>query len=422
MNSSNRALKKVETRANEKLDTNTIARLGLSREEFQDMSKSKYNCTIEDFVELNQELVVAKINQNMSILNIEGYEDFPVKKDDLIVMRMINFIKLFHKNRVSPTNLFKRFYNTYRGEDLNNKNIGIWIYNAGIGDVIFISSVLRQLKIKYPRCYITMFVPQPYMEFVNSWGLANMVMSNVFHFKYFYNCDYHLNFEFIIRSKEGELFNCYYNLFRRSFLQVSVKEAYPQFPPDPAFRKLWINILKEKNIDNFIIVNFNSSNPMRCGSDKFSNNVLDMLKEYNIIFIDNKFVNDKIDKLIEGRSNCYNFTMLSGGILQSIALVSLARIVISVDTGMAHFSVGVGTPLFGIYGPFPAENRIATYPNTKWVNAYCPSGKGSCCEHDCFFCEYWDNNGPECYNNIDLNKMKKDIDELVNLDINKKLF
>jgi ADP-heptose:LPS heptosyltransferase len=384
----------------EYLSVEVINRLGLTIEEFKLMSLKKPN-NMGEYINLPSEVVVAKVEKDLEILNLESIENFPVKKDTYLFLRMSNFIKLFNKGHILPTSIFKQVYKPYTGQDLNNKHLLVWVFNAGIGDIVFQLTVLRLLKIKFPRLYITYAVPKDYIEFIKSINIVDNVIINIFEAKLLLTSDYHLHFEGLIRSGLGEHTNIYKLLAERVYLNNTLEELYPQFPPNPIYRKVWEIELKNRNIDEFIIINFNSNNPMRGASSNFKNKLLDKFKEKIIVFIDHPRNSYNIDKLIKGRDNCYNFSDLSKNLIQSVSLLSLAKLVISVDTGLIHLAAAVGTPTFGIYGPFPGELRVLSYPNSKFINGLCRLNK-SCMEHDKFKCDYWNIDGPECYDNIDL--------------------
>ena len=409
---------KNAARANEKLDISIIAKLGLTRDEFQEFSKAKPNDP-ESYIEVNPEMVIAKIKHDAILLNMEKVEKFPVKKGEYYMMRMINFIQLYNKDRVEPTPFFKKYYNTYRGEDLNNKCLFVWVYGAGIGDMLFQQAILRDLKIKYPRVFITFAVPTNHIEFVKSWGTVDRVVSNITPVSHFLNADYHLNFEFVIRSKKGFEENVYLNFAKRASIKnFSKPNAVPQISVNPEYRRHWIKELEKRKIKKSIILNFNSGNPMRIPRPKFRqdflNELLDKFKDYHIIFIDSKDKVPEINKLIKHSINpkrCFNASNRSDNLISSTSLVSLSDCVISVDTGLTHIAAAVGVPLYGIYGPFPANIRISTYPNTKWIesNLEC----APCMEHDLTDCSNSKGGYPLCYDQYNMDEMVNEIKELL---------
>jgi heptosyltransferase I len=63
-------------------------------------------------------------------------------------------------------------------------------------------------------------------------------------------------------------------------------------------------------------------------------------------------------------------------ITQLIALMAVARVVVSNDTGPGHIAVAVGTPTAMIFGPTnPA--RVGPYGKPEWVAAVNPFGRGT---------------------------------------------
>jgi len=400
-------------KANEQLDVEVIYKLGLTRDEFQEFSKPKPDFP-KEYISINPEMVVAKIKHDAILLNMEKVDRFAVKKGEYYLMRMINFIQLYNKDRVEPTHFFKKYYNSYNGEDLNNKSILVWVYNAAVGDLLFQQAILLEIKKKYPRVFITFAVPTHHIPFIQSWNTVDRVVSNITQVTHFLNSDYHLNFEFVIRSKSGFEENVYKNFAMRASLDNHI--TYPQIPPNPEYRRYWTRIL---NDTKFIILNFNSGNPMRIPRPLFRKELLNKLidDDYKIIFIDKneKEINDGINKLIRHSKNpkrCLNLSNKSVDIISSISLISLAKLVVTVDTGMVHMAAAVGVPVYGIYGPFPGHIRLSTYPNTKWIDN--PDLNCSPCnEHDLSKCHNSKGGFPICYDQYDMDKMVGEIKSLI---------
>jgi ADP-heptose:LPS heptosyltransferase len=400
----------------ESLSIENILKLGLTKEEFEEFSNDKPN-EVMDYVDINPEMVVARIKHDCKLLNIEQFKEFAAKKGQYLIMRMVNFIQLLDKDRVEPTPFFKKYYRSYKGEDLNNKSVLCWVYNAGIGDMLFQQAIIRHLKIKYPRMHFTFAVPQQYIEFIKSWGIIDRVIPNVFEVSHFMNADYHLNFEFVIRSKRGFEENVYKCFADRAFLKIGFHDAYPSIPTLPEAKLYWKNILKKKNINNFIICQFTSANKMRNPRPKFRGDILNkLIKEgYKIVFVDHPSKNEDINKLIKHSKNpkqCFNFTNKSDTLVTSAALMSMADLVLSVDTGAIHMAAALGIPAYGIYGPFNGYIRLATYPNCKWID---PIGLDCipCLEHDLEACDNHSQGYPKCYDLLDQDKIIKEIKVLL---------
>ena len=407
---------KNAARANEKLDVDTINKLGLSRDEFRAFSGPKPN-EPQEYIEVMPEMVVAKIKHDATLLNMEKVDRFPVKKGEYYLMRMINFIQLYNKDRVEPTHFFKKYYKSYKGENLNNKCLFVWVYQSGFGDLLFQQAILRDLKRKYPRVFITFAVPTHQMQFVQSWGTVDRVVSNITSVNHFLNADYHLNFEFVIRAKKGFEENVDRNFATRASIKdFSKGDAHPQIPVNPEYRRFWIKELDKRKIKDFIILNYNSGNPMRIPRPKFRIGLLNKLidQDYNIVFIDSLDKYEEIRKLIRSSKNpkkCFNFIKKSDSIVSSTSLVSLAKCVVSVDTGLAHIATAVGTPLYGIYGPFHGYIRVSTYPDCKWVDSDLECAP--CLEHDLENCTNSKNGYPLCYDKYDQDKMVEEIKTLI---------
>ena len=73
--------------------------------------------------------------------------------------------------------------------------------------------------------------------------------------------------------------------------------------------------------------------------------------------------------LVDEPMKNFNFCKHSKSIDYSIALTSLSQGVVATDSALGHIAASMDIPCFGIYGPFPGEIRLKTYPKAAWVDA-----------------------------------------------------
>jgi ADP-heptose:LPS heptosyltransferase len=74
-----------------------------------------------------------------------------------------------------------------------------------------------------------------------------------------------------------------------------------------------------------------------------------------------------------------NFAPYSTSLDMSISLLNFAQLTIAPDTSMVHIAAGLRCPILGVYGAFPGEIRMSTYPNADWVEP--PGGDTSICKY-----------------------------------------
>ena len=98
------------------------------------------------------------------------------------------------------------------------------------------------------------------------------------------------------------------------------------------------------------------------------------------------------------KSNVFNFAHHSKTLQNTIAMCSLADCCVSTDSSLIHLAASVGTPAFGLYGPFPGEVRLTTYENVDWINA--EKKCAPCFIHGHAPCYKSINGNSPCYDNI----------------------
>jgi ADP-heptose:LPS heptosyltransferase len=86
---------------------------------------------------------------------------------------------------------------------------------------------------------------------------------------------------------------------------------------------------------------------------------------------------------------------------------------VSTDTALMHLAAALDVKGFGLYGPFPGEIRLSTYPKSRWINAelHCTP----CFLHGHKPCPNSAADGtPKCYEQINLDELTEKIEELYN--------
>ena len=94
-------------------------------------------------------------------------------------------------------------------------------------------------------------------------------------------------------------------------------------------------------------------------------------------------------------------------------MTKLAKGVVATDSALNHIAASLDVPCYGIYGPFPGEIRLKTYPKARWVDAQRKCA--SCYIHSHQPCPEAGRDGfSPCYDNIDIQKTSDDLEDLIN--------
>jgi ADP-heptose:LPS heptosyltransferase len=318
---------------------------------------------------------------------------------------------------------FKNVYKQYKGQNLDNKSLLIW-RQGGIGDLLFIQPNLIYLKDKYPTCKIRFACGPQYQSMVRKWDCVDEVLDLPFHINQLFKSNFHCVFEGVIeRCKEAEK-TCSYNLFTKWMnLNLPNEQLVPKQKPDPESLVKVKRVLEKNNIKekDFIVLQLRASSPIRTPNPNVWIKLINTLTKngHNVIITDSPIMSKQIDNFISTLDNndkIFNFSTYSNEIADSISLVSLAKLAISTDSALAHIAISVGTKIFGIFGPFPGNVRLSTYPKNMcdWIDVKHPEGCAPCFVHGIQPCKKCIQNPySPCYNYLDFDLSIEKIERLL---------
>jgi len=306
-----------------------------------------------------------------------------IKKKTKYIMGLGVFQQLQHDRVNTKVKLlipskvkFKNIYRPYKGQNLNGKTILIF-RTGGAGDLIFINPNLIYLKEKYPTCKILFACGPQYQPMVENWDCIDKVLDLPFEFQYLQQADYHILFEGVIeRCEEAKTSNAY-NLFSKWIgLDLPDDKLIPYQKPKEDLVKKCNNFLKQWNIqdEKIVLMQLRASSPIRTPSHEFWVKIVDELNKrgYQVILTDNPRQTEQIDnfiKLLKKPEMTFNFCEHSKSFDYTIAITSLCTATISTDSALSHIAASLDVYSFGIFGPFPGEIRLKTYPKAAWVDA-----------------------------------------------------
>jgi ADP-heptose:LPS heptosyltransferase len=387
-----------------------VLNLGYTIKEFEDLGVFPED--IESFRKHPSQMIAAKFKVKGKT-QLQG-RMIDIKPGLTMVIDINDFIKLYTQTKgqaITGTSIVKDYFNLYQGQDLNNKKLLFWCFGCGWGDLLFMQAILRNIKIKYPKCSITWALPQIYHGFVRTFDIASNIISTPFEAKHIKKNNYHLHFDNLINNYiEGKTKNCYELMAEFTNLDINKEDLNPKIKVNKQSLKY---ITKQDIPDKFIVLHMRTSTPMRNPGIRFKLSILDklLMDDFKVVFVDSADKKEDIDFLIDNcvvPEDCYNFAGITRNMNDVTALLSLAQCVVSVDTSMIHIATAVGTPTYGLYGPFPGELRVSTYLKNKWVNGTCDISP--CQLHQQELCP---KGSAICYDNIDLGKTIEEIKTLI---------
>ena len=324
------------------------------------------------------------------------------------------------KKVLEPANIkFRNLYKPYFGESLDNKTLLVW-RTGGIGDLGFIQPNLIYLKEKYPTCKIWFACGPQYQAMLDNWDCIDLLLDLPFQVKYLEQSNYHALFEGVIeRCLEAHTKNAY-NLFSR-WLGLDL----PDEKLVPVNKSKEDKLAENKKIleswglseGEYIAMQLRASSPVRTPRPDMWRRVCNTLtgRGFKVVITDtthkSKMIEDFIGEL-DRKEMVFNYAQHSKSLDCTIALVDKAKLVVSTDSSLMHIAASLGTPAFGIYGPFPGEIRLTTYKNVDWTNCVCACAP--CFMHGSKPCKNSKSGHGVCYDNVNLDEMLFKIDKLLN--------
>ncbi len=260
-------------------------------------------------------------------------------------------------------------YRPYKGEDLTNKKLMCW-RTGGIGDILFLSPVLRYLKKKYPTSFIRVAsgCKQSLENVPEIDGLYDMP----FDAQLLEEVDYHLMFQGIIessseQSKKTHAVDMFFSYFSIDSIHLPPEDKKPQLfyvKEEMDWLEKELAIIGIKSEEYVIGIQMETSAPLRNFPKEKMKVIIDILARENkvkIVLIGMPQHNVIGSYFKGGNNNVYLATNYS--VRQVMILATRFDMVISPDTFMVQVAGALDKPLVGLYGPFPSEVRMRYFKN-----------------------------------------------------------
>jgi ADP-heptose:LPS heptosyltransferase len=399
-----------------------VKKLGLK------MENVKIVDTLTDLRNNPPNIVIAECIKTISFVQ-NWFKHQTLKKKYKYVMGLGVYQQLFFdlKRNVKvlrPAGIkFKNIYKPYLGEDLTNKTLLV-SRTGGIGDLCFVQPNLIYLKEKYPTCTINFACGPQYQAMVETWDCVDRVLDLPFHASYLFKSDYQAIFEGVVeRCREAETTNAY-NLFSRWLgLDLPDELLLPKQKPKEDKITSCKEIMEEWGIkDKPILLQLRASSPIRCPRIEIWTDIIDRLtdKGYVIAITDSPRQAEGVDafiKTVKQQDKVFNFCKHSETLDYTIAMTALSKGVVSTDSALLHIAASLEIPAFGLYGPFPGEIRLKTYPLVDWIDA--KRSCAPCYQHGMKPCKHAGSGDPfsPCYDNIDIGDTVERIEKIIQKEI-----
>jgi ADP-heptose:LPS heptosyltransferase len=283
--------------------------------------------------------------------------------------------------------------NFYRGEDLTDKSL-FCFRSGGIGDLLFITTSLREIKKKYPTARLYLGCDSAFGKILKSTADDYEIVSMPLEKSFLAANDYVLFFQGIIeQSQEAEYINAY-DLFKKAFYLDSISNYKPNVYFSDNYMDGVNRYLKrsqplyEKQIN--IALQVSASVPKRTILPATLIELINLLPpNYSIWLIGSPNQMNQINKIQQAakrRGNIYNVSQYLPELGHMAALLSKAQLAIGPDSSLLHMAGGLGIPQIGLFGAFPSQLRLSHYDNAIGidVNSSCEFSRGEGNLRGCF--------------------------------------
>ncbi|MEN6373912.1 MAG: glycosyltransferase family 9 protein [Smithella sp.] len=285
--------------------------------------------------------------------------------------------------------------NFYRGEDLTNKSLSCF-RSGGIGDLLFITTSLKELKKKYPTARLYLGCNSAFGEILKSPTGDYEIISMPLEKSILDANDYVLFFQGIIEeAKEAETVNAY-DLFRKAFYLDGISNYKPNVYLSDNYMADVNKYLKknqpfyEKQIN--IAIQVSASVPKRSILPATLIQFINSLpSQYSIWLIGSSSQMDEINEILQStkeHGNVYNVSQCLPKLGHVAALLSKVQLAVGPDSSLLHMAGGLGIPMIGLFGAFPSVLRLSHYDHTIGIdsNTDCEFSRGEgnligCFEH-----------------------------------------
>lgn len=258
---------------------------------------------------------------------------------------------------------------------------------GGLGDLIFLSSSLREWRLRNPDTFLTLATTEGHLGFMQSLGIADNVipMNNLAHLRFEKTIDLRLAVEppEVVPRGRGDWSD--YVTKARSDIFDELLGVYPcpkrfEIPVNPSILRIMKKALDGWGVKDFVLLN--------CA-------VIAQARAIPLRYVEplcKEIVKLGLHVILTGTSFAWNIPLMNiagEGIVnlihrttipELIALASLSSLVVTSDTGTLHIGGALGKRTIGIFGNIDPATRISYYPSVRAIH---PAG-----ELDCIPC--WD--------------------------------
>lgn len=282
--------------------------------------------------------------------------------------------------------------NFYRGENLDGKSL-FCFRTGGIGDLLFITTALRQVKRRFPSARLILGCNSVYGTILDSKGdgfeLIHMPLQKRMMDQY----DHILFFQGIIEGNPHAEEKNAYDLLKEAFFLEKLEDPLPRVHIEEKARTRASHFIKNAGGKGYRIgLQVAPSLLVRAVPPQvFIDFITGLNDAFTVFMVGAENQLKEIDFIIDHlpqqkRKQAVNASRHLPTLVEAAALIGEMDLVIGPDSSMLHVAAAHRKPLVGLYGPFHSSLRLKYYQNAIGLDAMtlCEFGRGpysSCFEH-----------------------------------------
>ena len=319
-------------------------------------------------------MIVVQLIEECEIRIGEKTEDV-LKKDTFYIMSGELYFKMqaLAPQALGVTIPFKEIYNPYKGQDLNNKKV-LAMRHGGFGDILFLSTGLRELQAKYPEAKLDVAIGGLYFDAVKNAPYINKVMSLPLELDVWNQYHYHFQFEGIIENNpDASSYNAYDLFMQRMGLDIKKVEAYNKIPKLYFTKDEYVTVSEQflslKEQRKKVGIQVASSSPIRTYPIHNWVPIIEHLKQegYDVYLFGSGNQTTPI-KYIKQQCGDHIYEVVED-LRTAMVLATYMDAIIAPDSMFVHIAGALRKPLLGIYGPFPSELRMKYFNRCIGIDA-----------------------------------------------------
>lgn len=374
-------------------------------------------------------MIIGRPKQNLKIFQNKFPIGIDLKKGESYLMAEGLFMQVKKKMKRDVFTKFEKLYKPLpNGTKIKDGDKLLVWRTGGIGDILFITTLLNHIKKVCPNSIIKFGCAKQYQDMIDNLDFIDRIIDLPLHIAHLKTCTWSIMFENVIENNPlAEKINCYELMAKQFNIDFKdVERKYPVIKVKKESRKKINKWLKKNHLQDkkLILIHQRASSPIRTPTVYYSSGMVKELTrafpDYHFLIVDMPAKGDIVERYVKKYLDGYHNRVTNvSSTLESLsittALVERASCVIGVDSSLIHLSAALETPAIGLYGPFKSDLRVKYYPTVIGLDARYPCAP--CFTHGHDHCDEAKKKnggiGSPCFDNIKYEEIVESIKKLI---------